>query len=373
MASDGAGVSDTSENEQLQRLRVEIDRIDTELLALISRRAEAAQQVAEVKTRCAGQGPVVFYRPEREAQVLKRIREQNPGPLPDERVVTLFRELMSACLALEQPLRIAYLGPQGTFTQDAAVKQFGHAAEGLAQATIRDVFRATAQGEAHYGVVPVENSAEGMVSQTLDTLVDAGVYICGEVELPIHHHLLGLPGRPQRPRELVSHQQSLAQCRNWIATHLPEVHQRPVNSNAEAARAAAQDPQLVAIASSTAAEIYGLEVIAANIEDLADNTTRFLVIGGVATEPSGHDKTSVVLSMANRPGALHDALGVFARSGIGLTRLETRPARNRPWAYRFFIDFEGHRADPKVACAIDELSTMNVEVQWLGSYPCAAL
>ncbi|MDW5376750.1 prephenate dehydratase [Halomonas sp. HP20-15] len=363
-------MSDTSIN--LDELRERIDEIDTQILQLISERAQCAQRVAQVKT--AGDPQAVFYRPEREAQVLRRIMALNPGPLDAEEMARLFREIMSACLALEQPVKVAYLGPEGTFTQQAALKHFGESARSLPMAAIDEVFREVEAGAVNYGVVPVENSTEGVVNHTLDSFMDSSMHICGEVVLRIHHHLL-IAGttRQDKISRIYSHPQSFAQCRKWLDAHYPHAERVPVSSNAEAARLVKGEWHSAAIAGDMAAKLYGLERIAEKIEDRPDNSTRFLIIGHQDVPMSGTDKTSLVVAMRNQPGALHDLLEPFHRHQIDMTRLETRPSRTGVWNYVFFIDFKGHVDQPEVAALLDEVRLRAAEMKVLGSYPQGVL
>ncbi len=357
----------------LSELRDRIDSLDDQMLQLLNERAKCAQQVAEVK-KAEGAGPIQYYRPEREAQVLRRVKEKNPGPLDGDTVARLFREVMSACLALEAPVKVAYLGPEGTFTQQAAQKHFGHGAVLTPFATIDEVFREVAAGSAAYGVVPVENSTEGVVNHTLDNFLESSVRICGEVELRIHHHLLvGENTRPDSISRIYSHAQSLAQCRKWLDAHYPKVDRVALSSNSEAAKRVKGEWHSAAIAGDMAAQLYGLTKQAENIEDLPDNTTRFLVIGTHEVPPSGEDKTSLLVSVRNKPGALHELLEPFQAANIDLTRLETRPSRAGPWSYVFFIDFNGHVANPAVAQVIEALSARVADIKILGSYPNAVL
>jgi chorismate mutase/prephenate dehydratase len=358
-----------SEEQQLDGLRKRIDALDEQIQQLINERAAIAREVAAVKL---AQGAESFYRPEREVAILRRVSERNTGPMPDDEMVRLFREIMSACLALEQPLTVAYLGPEGTFTQTAALKQFGHSVRTLALNGIDDVFREVEAGSAHYGVVPVENSTEGVVRHTLDLFQHSRLHICGEVQLRIHHHLLALPGDAPITRVL-AHQQALAQCRAWLERNLPHAEHLAVASNGEAARIAGQQAGTAAIAGDTAAEIYGLSIRHRNIEDEPDNTTRFLIIGKQLAQPSGNDLTSLLISVRNRTGALHSLLGHFASNGVSMTRIESRPSRKGVWDYVFFIDIEGHREDAKVAAALAELDMEAFAVKVLGSYPRAVI
>ncbi|MGD8514442.1 MAG: prephenate dehydratase [Granulosicoccaceae bacterium] len=360
-----------SEEQQLKAIRERIDSLDDQIQELIRQRAECALDVARVK-RTSGE-QVDFYRPDREAEVLRMVKQRNKGPLEDEPLMQLFREIMSACLALQQPMKIAYLGPEGTFTQAAALKHFGHGIVSEPMGAIDEVFREVEAGNAHYGVVPVENSTEGVINYTLDMFVQSPLQICGEVELRIHHNLMGQQDSVQGIKRLYSHQQSLAQCREWLDANLPGVERIAVSSNAEAARRASLEEGVAAIASDAAAGIYGLKLIAANIEDEPDNTTRFLIIGRHDSAPSGNDKTSMLVSVANKAGALYELLAPFTRNGISMTRIESRPSRRGMWDYVFFIDIEGHRQDEMVAKTISEIEAQAAMLKVLGSYPHAEL
>ena len=356
--------------DKLKTVRDRIDVLDEQIQALINERAKCAQEVAALKN---GSDGATFYRPEREAEILRKILARNQGPLSGEEMARLFREIMSACLALEQSLRIAYLGPEGTFTQAAALKHFGHSVKTDSLLSIDEVFREVEAGACHYGVVPVENSTEGVITHTLDMFLNSPLKITGEVQLRVHHNLLGNMEAVSAVKHIYSHQQSLAQCRGWLDEHLAGVERVAVSSNAEAARLASQDKQAAAIASKEAADIYGLRVLSANIEDEPDNTTRFLVIGREAVPVSGKDKTSLLLSASNKPGALHRLLTPLAQHGISMTRIESRPSRRGVWEYVFFVDIEGHTAEPKVAQALEELRTEAAMLKVLGSYPRAIL
>ena len=358
--------------ESLDKLRDQIDALDQQLQDLLNHRAELAHQVAEVKRR--EDAEPVFYRPEREAQVLSRIKERNKGPIDAESMARLFREVMSVCLALEQPMRVAFLGPEGTFTQQAAIKHFGHAVESVPLGAIDEVFREVEAGAVHFGVVPVENSTEGMVNHTLDSFMNSDLKICGEVELRIHHHLLAGPHtRRDKVTRIYSHQQTLAQCRQWLDAHMPAVERVAVSSNAEAARRLKDEWNAMAIAGDMARELYGLEPVQRNIEDRPDNTTRFLIIGRQDTPPSGRDKTSLLISGKNRPGLLSDLLRPFRDKGINLTRLESRPSRIANWSYVFFVDCEGHKADAPLTGVLETLEADGNTIKVLGSYPKAVL
>lgn len=356
-------------SDELKRLRDEIDAVDSEVLAKLNRRAELAHRIGEIKR---GNN---IYRPEREAQVLRRIADDNPGPLPAAAVTRIFREVMSACLALEQPLSVAYLGPRGTFSETAAEKHFGSAPTLTPQAAIDDVFRVVEAGNADYGVVPVENTTEGAIGRTLDLLLHTPLQICGEVSLRIHQNLLSRAAATDGLKRLYSHAQSLAQCHEWLNKNLPLLPRVPVASNAEAARMAAEDAESCAVAGEAAGTLYGLNVLAANIEDDPNNTTRFLVLGEHDAGPSGRDKTSLVCSAQNRPGAVHALLEPLARHGVSMTRFESRPARGfgaGHWEYIFYMDIEGHRQDAAVAAALAELEARAGFVKLLGSYPAAS-
>ena len=352
-------------SENLKKYRAQIDHLDDELLKLVNQRAALAQQIGHLKE------DGVVLRPEREAQVLRRLQDGNGGPLSNAAVVQLFTEVMSQCRALEAPLTVAYLGPEGTFTEAAALKRFGNAIKAQSCATIDDVFHAVESGAAHYGVVPVENSTEGAVGRTLDMLMQSTLQICGEVMLAIHQCLLGQHSDLSAIKAVYSHPQSLGQCQGWLNANLPHAARIPATSNAEAARLAAENPHSAAIAGSQAAAIFGLNVCVENIEDDARNTTRFLVLGNQQVAPSGNDKTSLVLSAANLPGAVHDLLAPLAKHGVSMTKLESRPARSGLWEYVFYMDIEGHQADAKVAAALAELKRVAAFVKILGSYPIA--
>ncbi len=353
-------------------IRAEIDRVDRQLLDLISERARLAQAIAEVKRREAG-GAVRFYRPEREAAVLERIRDQNSGPLQDEDVMRLFREIMSACLGLEQPLSVAYLGPEGTFTQAAAVKHFGHWVVTKPLPTVAEVFREVAASGTQYGVVPIENSTEGIVTHTLDMFMDSPCKIVGEVLLRIHHFFLTRGDEVEAITRIYSHTQSFAQCRNWLDEHFPRIERVAVSSNGEAARLASEQPGTAAIAGEMAAELYGLCCAHANIEDRPENTTRFLVIGSHDVPSSGNDKSSLMVTGGDRPGALYHLLAPLAENGVNMTRIESRPSPCMHWEYVFFLDVEGHIEDTQVAKALRALEHEASWVKVLGAYPRAIL
>jgi chorismate mutase/prephenate dehydratase len=352
-------------SDDLKKFREQIDRIDDELLRLFNERAKLAQQIGHAK----GSGAVL--RPEREAQVLKRLVQDNNGPLPDQGVTQLFTEIMSQCRALEAPLRVAYLGPHGTFSEAAMYQRFGQASQGLPADSIDGVFAAVESGAANYGLVPVENSTEGAVGRTLDLLLGSDLKICGEVLLQVHQCVMSNESDLSLIRKVYSHPQSFGQCQSWLHAHLPHVERVTAASNADAARLAAEESFSAAIAGAQAAEHFKLKVLAENIEDDARNTTRFLVIGKQDVAPSGHDKTSLVMTAANRPGAVHDLLSPFSHHGVSMTKLESRPSRTGLWEYVFYVDVEGHLSDAKVAAALTQLRQIAAFVKVLGSYPVA--
>lgn len=350
---------------ELRQLRDKIDAIDGELLKLVSTRATLAREIGQIKNGLA-------YRPEREAQVLARLRELNSGPLNDEHVARLFTEIMSVCRSLEEPLTVAYLGPRGTFSEEAALKRFGSMVTALACSSIDDVFRKVEAGAAGYGVVPVENSTEGAVGRSLDLLLQTPLKVCGEIKLPVHQLLLARHPDLTRIVRLYSHPQSFSQCHEWLNVNLPHLTgEARINaaSNADAARLAAADENAGAIAGRKAGEVFNLTICAENIEDDPNNTTRFLVIGAQEVASSGTDKTSLVMSVRNRPGAIHELLGPLARHGVSMTRLESRPSRAGLWEYVFFVDIQGHQQDTKIEKALQEVREKAAFLKVLGSYP----
>jgi chorismate mutase/prephenate dehydratase len=353
-------------NKKLGAIRREIDELDNELLALINRRARLAKKVAEVKD---DEGSTHYYRPEREAEVLRSLVKGNDGPLPSEHIARIFQEIVSACRALQKSLAVAYLGPEGTFSERAALKHFGHAIDSRPVDSIGAIFRQVESGGSDYGVVPIENSTEGVVGHTLDMFVSSGLSICGEVELRIHHCLMAGRGGLADIAKIYSHQQSFAQCRRWLDANLPQAEQEPVSSNAEAARRAADGSGCAAIAGEAVADDYRLRVLASNIEDEPGNTTRFVVIGRQAAGATGRDKTSVLFSSKDRPGALYELLQSFKKRDINMTRIESRPSRRGNWKYVFYVDFDGHVADANVGAALAELEELAPFFKSLGSYP----
>ncbi len=360
-----------SDDEQLKAVRNQINSLDEQIQRLISQRAEAAQEVARIKLAADSQAK--FYRPEREADVLRKVKARNQGPLGDEEIARLFREIMSACLALEEPMKIAFLGPDGTFTQAAALKHFGHAVQTQSVGSIPEVFRDVESGACHYGVVPVENSTEGVVTHTLDMFLNSPLQICGEVSLRINHYLLSMSDEMAGVQTVYSHQQSLAQCRGWLDRNLPQAKRVSVGSNAEAAKLAAADPHSAAIASEAAAEIYELKILSQSIEDEPGNTTRFLVIGKQEVAPCGEDKTSLLLATQNVAGGLHKLLAPLAEQSVSMTRIESRPSRRGNWDYVFFVDIVGHKEDANVAQVLENLKSEAQVCKILGSYPTAVL
>ena len=351
--------------DQLKPLRDKIDAVDSELLRLISSRAKLAQEIGQIKNG-------MVYRPDREAQVLARLCELNQGPLANEHIVRIFTEIMSLCRSMEESLSVAYLGPRGTFSEEATLKRFGSVVTALPCNSIDDVFRKVESGTARYGVVPVENSTEGAVGRTLDLLLQTPLKVCGEIALPIHQFLLARQCDLGHIKKIYSHPQSFAQCHEWLNVNLPHLTgEARINaaSNADAARLAAEDDNAAAVAGKKAGEVYDLGVCAENIEDEPNNTTRFLVIGGQEVATSGCDKTSLVMSARNRPGAIHELLAPFAMHGVSMCRLESRPARAGLWEYIFFVDIEGHQQDAKVSQALLEVAEKATFLKVLGSYP----
>jgi chorismate mutase/prephenate dehydratase len=351
--------------DTLKTLREKIDALDARLVKLLSERARLAQRVGHVKNGAA------VYRPEREAQVLRRIAALNPGPLPDRALQRVYTEIMAACRALEDRMLVAYLGPAGTYSQEAAMKHFGGVVPTVACGSIDEVFRQVETGAAGYAVVPVENSTEGAVGRTLDLLLSTPARVCGEVMLPIRQCFMSKAKSLDVVRKVYSHTQSLAQCQRWLARNLPQAETVAVVSNAEAARLAAAERGTGAIASRTAAELYGLQLLAKNIEDEATNTTRFLVVAEEDAAPSGKDKTSLILATRNVPGAIHELLTPLAENRVSMSKLESRPARTGRWEYVFYVDVEGHAKDANVAAALAALERKASMYKNLGSYPAA--
>jgi chorismate mutase/prephenate dehydratase len=362
-------MADSPTSTSLQTLRDRIDAVDRDLLALINRRAGLALEVGEIKK---AEGSVVF-RPEREAQVIDGLKAHNVGPLHTESIAPIWREIMSACRSLETPTRVAFLGPAGTFSELAALGYFGASIVKVPCASIDEVFRTTTAGAADFGVVPVENSTEGAIARSLDLFLTTPLFVIGETNLLVRHNLLRRREGTDGIRAVCAHPQALAQCHDWLSRHLPDAERRPVASNAEGARQAGTDDSLAGIASDRAASEYGLHVVAPAIQDDAHNRTRFAVVTHPQRHPapraSGHDCTSLVVSVPNRPGAVHDLLMPLKTHGVSMTRLESRPARSGQWEYNFYIDLDGHPDDAPVAAALSELRSACAFFKILGSYP----
>lgn len=364
-------MNDLSDNSKLDQVRHQIDELDNQIQELINARAKLAFSVGEAKGQSTR--ALDYYRPEREAAVLRGVIERNQGPLSDAEIMRLFREIMSACLAQQEPLKIGYLGPEGTFTQQAVNRHFGHSVHAVSLPAIEDVFNQVQAGEADFGVVPVENSSQGVVSHTLDMFLESELKICGEVEMRIHQNLLSQAGGLAPIERVYSHQQSLSQCRGWLRRHLPDAECISVSSNAEAARRVRRAPDAAAIASRAAAEVYGLPILFADIEDHADNSTRFLVIGRMLFTPSGEDKTSLLLANKEGPGSLYQLLRPLAENDINMTRIESRPSKLGKWDYVFFIDVEGHADQQPLMETLAQLKQEARFLKVLGSYPKAVV
>lgn len=365
-----------SEQEQLAAIRQEIDAIDVQIQNLISARALCAQKVADIKTQ-GGQVETIFYRPEREAQVLRDVKRRNKSLISDDDMARLFREIMSVCLALEQPLKVAYLGPEGSYSHACVIKQFGSFAHPYAVSSIEEVFDAVEQGVAQYGLVPVENSSEGVVKQTQNKLLSTQLQVTSEVDLAIHHNLLSNQTSMDGIKKVVAHSQALGQCASWLKNNLPQVVLESVASNALAAQMAQADASVAAIASEQAAQLYGLQILETHIEDFKDNTTKFWVLGHEKTAPSGEDKTAMIVSVANKAGALLAIMNSFAARNINMTRIISVPsheiASSSKWAYWFFIDIEGHQAQQAVHEAIQDVQAHSAYCKLLGSFPVSPL
>ncbi len=356
----------------LAELRVAIDALDLELLTLLNQRAGLAHEVGEIKKI---DGSAVF-RPDRETQVITTLQTHNAGPLKDQSLGLIWREIMSACRALEAPQRVAYLGPAGTFSEQAAIQFFGGSMSRVLCVSIDEVFRATAAGSAEFGVVPIENSSEGVISRSLDLLLNSPLHIIGETSFLVRHNLLRLEPALHDIEAVYAHPQALAQCQDWLTTHLPHAERRPAASNAEGARLAATNPAWAAIASERAGSEFGLHIASYAIQDDAFNRTRFAIIclphTLAAPAATGHDCTSLIVSVNNRPGAVHDLLVPLKNHGVSMTRFESRPARSGQWEYYFYIDLAGHPAQPQVAAALQELQSLCAFYKVLGTYPVSA-
>lgn len=364
-------------SDLLKQFRDKIDAIDEQMLKLVNERATLAREIGHVK-QANGKEDGVIFRPEREAQILRRLQENNQGPLENEAVSHIFRAVMSNCRALEKELAIAFLGPLGTYSEEAALKQFGQGRQAVVCASIDEVFRTLEANQADYGVVPVENSTEGAVGLTLDLLLSSPLKICGEISLPVHHCLLSKQADISQISHVFSHSQSLSQCHEWLNKNLAKTTREAVTSNAFAAQmihelVSADGTFAAAIASKRAAELFSLNVLAENIEDDPNNTTRFLVLGKHAVAASGIDKTSIVMSTKNKPGAIVELLEPLARHGVSMTKLESRPSKLALWNYVFFVDIEGHETDAKVEAALNDLRDRASSLKVLGSYPMAVV
>jgi len=367
-----AKANKSHEVADLGSIRQRIDDVDRQIQELINERARYAQQVGISKGDLAA--AVDYYRPEREAEVLRAVRERNQGPLKNEEMLRLFREIMSACLAQQEPLKVGFLGPEGTFTQSAVFKHFGHSVRGLPFSTIDEVFQEVESGSADFGVVPVENSTEGSVNHTLDMFLSSPLKVGGEIELRIEQHLLGTVGGLEEVSRICAHEQSLAQCRGWLREFLPHVELIGVSSNAAGARRARDEKGTAAIGGLAASEVYNLDIMVNNIEDQSDNTTRFLVIGRELLAPSGEDKTTILMSTADTAGSagvLHTLLQPFAKHGVSMSRIESRPSRRRNWDYVFFIDVDGHAEESPLKEALQDIEESSSLFRIVGAYPKA--
>lgn len=358
----------SADDKRLAPIREQIDKLDQEILNALTKRANLALEVGKIKHETGA--PVL--RPERELQVIRGMVEANKGPLKAESIASIWKEIMSACRAIEAPQQVAYLGPVGTFSEEATFKAFGHSIVTTPCETLDEVFRSVESGQAEFGVVPIENSSEGAISRTLDLLLDSSLTISGEIAIPIRHHLLTQSGTLEGVEQIVAHPQALAQCQQWLNLHVPGIKRQAVSSNGEGARLASKDSKIAAIAGDSAQHAYALSAVHSEIQDDAHNRTRFVVIGKNSCGPTGRDQTSLVLSVPNEPGAVYKMLLPLAKHGVSMSRLESRPARTGTWEYHFFVDIEGHQADEKVAVALRELQTVAAFYKCLGSYPKSA-
>ncbi|MFN3920855.1 MAG: prephenate dehydratase [Caldimicrobium sp.] len=351
--------------KRLTELRKKIDQIDEDIITLLKERLKTALEIGKIKEKKG----VQTFDLGREKQIIKRILELNEGVFPEETLKVIYSEIIRACRASQERLKVAFLGPEATFSHIAAQHFFGTSAQFVPVETILDVFEEVSFERAHYGVVPIENSIEGVVATTLDAIYEYGLKVCGEIYEPISHHLMNLTGRLEDIKKILSHPQAIAQCRKWLRKKLPSVPIEGVSSTALAAKWAAVDESVAAIASLMAAKLYHLQIVAKNIEDIRGNSTRFWIIGKTEVPPTGNDKTSLIFSVADKPGALYDVLKCFAERKINLTKIESRPSKNEPWKYIFFLDCEGHIKDPLVSETIEEMQNYCIQVVWLGSYP----
>ncbi|MFN4196849.1 MAG: prephenate dehydratase [Caldimicrobium sp.] len=351
--------------KKLTDLRKKIDKIDEEIVSLLKERLKIAQEIGSVKEK----KKVQAFDLEREKQIIKRILDLNQGIFPEETLKVVYSEIIKACRASQERIKVAFLGPEATFSHIAAQHYFGTSAQFIPVETILDVFEEVSSERVHYGVVPIENSIEGVVATTLDAIYEYGLKVCGEIYEQISHHLMNLTGRLEDIKKILSHPQAVAQCKKWLRKKLPSVPIEAVSSTALAAKWAAVDESIAAIASLMAAKLYHLQIVAKNIEDIKGNSTRFWIIGKIEVAPTGQDKTSLIFSVTDRPGALYDVLKCFAERKINLTKIESRPSKNEPWKYIFFLDCEGHIKDPLVSETIEEMQKYCLQVVWLGSYP----
>lgn len=356
--------------QKLQPWREQIDALDVEILQLLNKRAQAALEIGKVKEGLDADDSIL--KPEREAQIIAHLQAVNAGPVTAESIQAVWSEIISACRGLERQLRVAFLGPQGSFSEQAALAHFGHFITAVPCDNFDEIFRLVEVGEADVGMVPVENSTEGAVNRTLDLLLNSSVKVLGERSLAIHHCLLAQSTDMREVKRIMAHPQALAQCQGWLVRHYPHIQQDAASSNAEAARIAAVDPTVAAIAGQKAAEHWGLQVVHASIQDDPHNRTRFLAIGHIEPLPSGNDKTSVILAVPNRAGAVHEMIAPFAQHKVSMTRLESRPARTGQWEYYFYIDLLGHKEDAAVHAAFTQLKKQVAFFKVLGSYPCQA-
>lgn len=350
---------------RLKLLRGEIDFLDEKICRLLNQRAEVAREIGRVKSQFQ-KDP---YNSQREEEIIKRMESQNTGPFPREAISAVFREIISACRSLEVELRVGYLGPPATYTHLATIERFGSSIQALPTESIEEIFKDVEMGKTSFGVVPIENSTEGVVSRTLDMFIESEVKICGEVLIRISHDLISLSGKPEKIRKIFSHPQALGQCRQWLRKNYPQVVLSEAISTARAAQMAAEDEEAAAIASSLASSLYGLKVIESRIEDYPHNYTRFLVLGRRAMERTGKDKTSLLFSISDSPGSLYEILKPFSAKAINLTKIESRPIKDKPWEYVFFLDFEGHLEDPEVQETLKEMKKRVLFSKFLGSYP----
>jgi chorismate mutase/prephenate dehydratase len=353
------------EKEKIKSLRQKIEAVDDEILKLLNRRALIVQEIGKVKLEIK----MDYYSPRREEEILQRLGVKSSGPFPKWAIPSVFREIISACRALEAELTVAFFGPPATFSHLACIQHFGSSIQMLPENTIQDVFEAVERGKADYGVVPIENSTEGQVSQTLDMFIKSEAKICGEIMTRISHDLLSQSGKSEKVQKIYSHPQALGQCREWLKKNFPHVRLEEAGSTAKAAELAMGDPKAAAIASSLAAHLYGLKAVASQIEDNLQNYTRFLILGRQGAEGTGKDKTSILFSISHAPGTLFQALQIFYEKRINLTKIESRPTKGNPWEYIFFIDFEGHATDSHIAEALDKVKEHVLFMKLLGSYP----